>query len=96
MAFVSKKKEAFENLDEKIELYLEALQRVSTNEARAVSRVDTGLSKASKFSTKLDKERIETRAPVEYDVYLEYRYAIMFKAMFNTTRKMIKLAKRFF
>lgn len=76
--------------------FLKSLSIISTNEARAQSRVDTGLSRSSKFSTIEFDDTIVTQAPVEYDIYLEYRYGIMAKALVETAKKIPTLIRKVF
>ena len=78
-------------------LFLEALAAVSTNNAKAQSRVDTGLSRSSKY-TEIDynKKTIFTKAPVNYDIFLEYRYGQMAKALLQTISQIPQVARKYF
>lgn len=96
MAFKSNTKNIINDEDRKKNTFLNSLAIVSTNEARAQSRVDTGLSKSSKFSTVQSNDEVLTQAPVEYDIYLEYRYGVMSKSLMETIKKIPTLLRKVF
>ncbi len=96
MAVEFTEKEFLKKLESNKKLFLRKSGEASVNDAAANSHVKTGLSRNSKRFDFIDGNSIEVIAPLDYDVYLERRFAIMKLSLLRVKNQLDEIAKRIF